>query len=288
MTVLLTATDARVDDGVAEGDVGVRTDTILVARLDPGEHRLSLLSLPRDLIVADAAGAPVLINSFAGDPAALLDAVETQIGIPVDHVVQVDVDGFRALVDRIGGIDVFFPAAVRDTGSGLYVDTLGCTRLDGEAALALARSRNLEVLMEDGSWWHDPYSDLGRVERQRVVVAAALAGLDRTGRSPGEVRDQVDWVVDHVTIDAGLSLDDLMELGRTVATLGAEDVDGATIPVTVHPADPNRLALAPEAAATVSAFVAGDPLPASTGIEPLPAVPLTPSVAPSSPFVWSC
>ena len=228
MTVLVLGVDGSQTDGLA----GARGDTILVARLDPGAQRLSLLSLPRDLIVADAAGAPVLINSLADDPAALIDVVETQIGIPIDHVVQVDFDGFRALVDRIGrhrrvraGRRARHQLGPVPRHPRMYAASTARRRWPW------SRSRKLEVLIDDGTWWHDPYSDLGRVERQRVVVAAALAGLDRTGRSPGAVRDQVDWVVDHVTLDAGLSLDGLMALGRAVAALGPEDVDGATIPV---------------------------------------------------------
>ena len=56
-------------------------------------------------------------------------------------------------------------------------------------------------------------SDLRRVENQRAVVTAALTGLDELGWTPGALRDEVEWAVDHMTVDAGLSLDDLVRLG---------------------------------------------------------------------------
>ena len=62
----------------------------------------------------------------------------------------------------------------------------------------------------------------------------------------------------------------------------------ATIPVVEHPADENRLALAPEAAAAVAAFVAGDPLPPSPPVAPRRRAPPAPPVARPSPFASTC
>lgn len=281
VTVLVLGADGPRTDGVT----GTRVDTIVLARLDPEAGRLSLLSLPRDLAVSDPTGAPVPINSLAGDLGALVGVVEQQIGVPLDHVVQVDFSRFAALVDRIGGVDVRVDDPVRDVASGLLLEDTGCVTLDGEEALALVRSRRVEHLQPDGTWLRDPHSDLRRVETQRVVMAAALAGLDRLGWTPAEMRSQVEWAVDHVTIDAGLSLEDLVQLGSSAAALGPDDVAGATLPVVPHPSDANRLAADPAAApAAVAAFVAGDPLPLSAPLgagEP-------PSVAPIGPVVAPC
>jgi len=271
VTFLLLGADAPRDDGVS----GVRVDTILLARLDPSAASLSLLSLPRDLLVTDPAGTPVRINSLAGDLETLVGVVEHQIGVPVDHVAEVDFRGFAALVDRIGGVDVRVDQATRDASTGLYLDELGCVSLDGDTALALVRSRKLELLRDDGTWQRDAHADLRRIETQRVVVTAALVGLDRLGWTPGELRDQVEWAVDHLTIDDGLSLDDLVRLGRAAAALDVADVTSATLPVVPSPLDQNRLAQDPSRApAAVAAFVAGEPIPASTppGVAPPPPV----------------
>lgn len=281
VTVLVLGADGPRTDGVN----GIRVDTIVLARLDPEAGKLSLLSVPRDLIVTDPTGAPVAIRSLAGDLGALVGAIENQIGVPLDHVVEVDFDGFVALVDRIGGVDVRVGTAMRDEASGFLVEAAGCVTLDGDEALALVRSRRLELLAPDGTWQMDPYSDLRRVETQRAVMAAALAGLNRLGWSPGQVGDQVAWAVDHLTVDAGLSLEDMVRLGSSAAALGADDIAGATLPVVPHPSDVNRLAVDPAAApATIAAFVAGDPLPPRAPVE----AEEPPSVAPSDPLVAPC
>lgn len=281
VTVLVLGADGPRTDGVT----GTRVDTIVLARLDPEAGRLSLLTLPRDLMVSDPTGAPVPINSLADDLQVVVDVVEHQIGVPLDHVVQVDLSGFVALVDRIGGVEMRVDTAMRDTATGLLLDEAGCVTLDGEQALALVRSRRIEVLAPDGTWQRDPYADLRRIATQRAVVAAALSGLDRLGWSPGEVSDQVEWAVDHMTVDAGLSLEEMVRLASSAAALGPDDVAGATLPVVLYPADANRLAADPVAGpAAVAAFVAGDPLPPSapdgTGGPP--------SVAPVDPVVAPC
>jgi LCP family protein required for cell wall assembly len=284
VTVLLLGRDRPRTDGAP----GHGTDTILAVRIDPGRGTVSLLSLPRDLMVAGPAGTDVMINSLATDLDALVGVVETQIGIPIDHVVGIDFEGFQALVDRIGGVDVFVSAAARDTSSGLYLDQLGCVRLDGVQALALVRSRKLEVLQDDGSWLHDPYSDLSRAERQRAVVAAALAGLDRHGWSPAEVRAEVEWAVDNVTLDAGLSLDDVVRLGSAAMAAAPDGVHDITLPVVPYPADPNRLVVDPATGpAAVAAFVSGGPLPAGGDVAPSEG-PAAPSVAPFQDVVAPC
>jgi LCP family protein required for cell wall assembly len=274
VTVLLLGTDGR--SGVGSHNF----DTIVLARVDPGAGTASLLSLPRDLIVDVPGEGPAMINSPT-DPAAVVAIVEEQIGIPVDHLAVVGLDGVREMVDRMGGVDVRVPAPVRDEASGLFLDRTGCVTLGGEQALALLRSRKLEVLGSDGSWHRDPLSDLGRVERQRQVLFGALAGLGAGGFAPGDLEDDVRWLAAHVTVDADLSVAGMVELARAVVRLGPDDVSGATIPVVTSPLDPNRLALdAAAAPATIAAFVAGDPLPPTP-----PVTPGAPGVAaPDDPF----
>lgn len=261
VTVLVLGGDSR-----NLGTDQVSTDTILLARIDPGAGTGALLSLPRDLMVdAPDGSGPVVINSVAARNGidGLVAVIETEVGIPVDHVVQVGFDGIVSLVDEVGGIDVWVDAPVRDTHSGLFVEELGCVNLDGEQTLALLRSRYLEVLdPATGAWVRDPLSDLSRVGRQRRMVIAALSLLGDEGIDPVALDRRVDWALDHMVIDAELGRDDLVRLARAVADLDPGTVASATYPVIVDPADPNRLAADPAAApAAVEAFVRGGPWP---------------------------
>lgn len=157
---------------LAEDVSGTRTDTILVLHLEGSSSTIT--SVPRDLWVTDpATGQKGRINStFAAGPKNLIRAVE-QLGIPVDHYLQIDFVSFAKLVDALGGLTIDFPHPARDEHSGLYVDQAGPVHLDGSQALAYVRSRYYSELV-DGKWRVDGTADLGRTMRQRAFLTALL------------------------------------------------------------------------------------------------------------------
>jgi LCP family protein required for cell wall assembly len=240
-----------------------RSDTIMLARLDPGSETAALMSLPRDLMVTDpATGQPERLKALAErDLSDLVGAVESQVGVPVDHVLQVDFGGFVSLVDRVGGIHVRVAAPLRDRSSGLYIDTPGCVELQGEQALALVRSRHLEVQQPSGDWEADPAADLARMANQRAVAVATLADLE-TRPDPFTANQLAGWLAENVTVDDALSVAETVRLIETALSLDPGSVHEATLPVVEYAPDPNRLAIDPEAApAVISAFLDGAPLP---------------------------
>ena len=172
------STDPNAAAFIASEVTGARTDTIMVLHVDGSSNTLT--SIPRDLWVTDPAnGQKGRINStFASGPANLVKAVES-LGIPVDHYLEIDFVSFSRLVDAVGGIEVDFDTPVRDTHSGLFIDTNGTHRLNGSAALAFVRSRYYEELV-DGRWRVDPTSDLGRTERQRTFLTALMTKATHT------------------------------------------------------------------------------------------------------------
>jgi LCP family protein required for cell wall assembly len=204
----------------------------------------------------------------------LVGAVESQVGVPVDHVMQVDFDGLTSLVDLVGGIHVRVSAPMRDRQSGLYLDTAGCVRVDGDEALALLRARHAELLRADGTWVPDPRADLARVENQRAVAVATLSDLE-TRPDPFTANQLADWLVANVTVDDTLGTGEIARLVEAALALDPASVHEATLPVVAYPPDPNRLELDPNAApAAVAAFLAGAPFPGT----PAPAEPPAPAV----------
>lgn len=178
---LIVGTDSR--EGVEASDPnaaaflsgevsGARTDTILVLHVEDAGSTIT--SVPRDLWVTDpATGQKGRINStFAKGPANLVRAV-TDLGIPVDHYLQIDFVSFGKLVDTLGGITIEFAHPARDIHSGLGVDAVGPVRLDGVQALAYVRSRYYEEGIA-GAWRMDPTADIGRTIRQRAFADALL------------------------------------------------------------------------------------------------------------------
>src|SRR4029450_1378549 len=101
---------------------GQRGDVILLVHLVPATHRAWMLSIPRDLYVPEAGtGDRAKINSaLARGPEQLVETIKAASGIPVSHYVLVDFDGFRAVVDAVGGLRLDFPSPVRDDDNGQH------------------------------------------------------------------------------------------------------------------------------------------------------------------------
>ncbi len=216
----------------SEAPAGRRSDSIAILRVDPGSDRMDVLSIPRDLWVTGVDGGRHRINeAFSGSTQDLIDTIDENLGIPINHYVEVDFVGFRELVDALGGVPMYFDSPVRDLNSGLRVENPGCVVLNGEAGLAFARSRNLE--WSDGSTWHtDGSGDLGRINRQQLLMRASLRqvrslGLDDVGTLTG----LIDAGLNATTIDSGLGIGDLTSFGKRLADFDPQHLQSHSIAV---------------------------------------------------------
>jgi LCP family protein required for cell wall assembly len=155
---------------------GRRSDTIMILRQEEDGNGASIVSLPRDLWVNIAGrGSANRINSAYSDGTDVLATTITQeLGIPIHHVVDIDFEGFKDLVDAVGGTQVCFLYPTRDKNTGLDQQP-GCHVLDGLQSLQYARSRYYEEF-RDGAWRTDPRSDLGRIERQQNFLQQTADG----------------------------------------------------------------------------------------------------------------
>ena len=242
---LLVGTDSR--EGIDPNDpnagaflgeevIGKRTDTMMVARVDPGAGRIDLLSIPRDLWVpiAGTQHEGRINGAFVGDGGQqrLVDTIEAYLGFEVHHYAEVNFVGFQDLVNALGGVPMWFDTPMRDAGSGLDVGETGCRVLDGSQALAFARSRHLEFF-QDGKWRSDPSADLGRISRQQYFLRRVA---DRA-RGKMNISDlaTINRVLDvagrNLTIDQGVGPGDLLGLGRSFANLQGDQIIGHTLPV---------------------------------------------------------
>jgi len=215
---------------------GKRTDTIIVARVDPDARTVDLLSVPRDLWVPIAGtGDNGRINSaFAAEDgeARLVSTVEDVLGIEINNYAEVNFVGFQAVIDAVGGVPIWFDTPVRDPKSGLDIPEAGCHSLTGFEALAFARSRSLEY--HDGSQWlPDPTGDLGRTARQQFL----LTRLASTANAQVDLTDlgTIDRILrvggENLLIDDGAGAGDLIGLARTFASVGGEDIRRHALPV---------------------------------------------------------
>ncbi len=243
---LLVGTDTR--DGISEDDPnaavfigepvsGKRTDTIIVARIDPTLGSIDLLSVPRDLWVTIAGtGNEARINTaYGGDgggPDRLVQTVEQTLNIEINHYLEVNFVGFQAIVDAMGGVPLYFDKPMRDGGSGLDIPTAGCHMLDGFDALAFARARKLEYF--EGDQWHtDGTGDIGRSTRQqyflRQVGARAASELDLASLST--VDNVLSAGGDNLIRDQSVSPGDFFDLARVFRNVPSDQIRSHSLAV---------------------------------------------------------
>ena len=212
----------------------LRSDTVMIVRVDPASRRAALLSIPRDLWVpiAGTRGNDRINTAVqVGGPEALIQTITDYFGIPINHYAQVDFQGFGDLVDALDGVPVYFPHPVRDLRSGLDVDEAGCVTLDARNALGFVRSRAYQEYV-NGRWRTDPTGDIGRIGRQQEFIVEALERAFEKGlRNPVTLDALIDSGLEAVTIDDRLDGDDVLDLARQFRKFKPGNLDMYQLPV---------------------------------------------------------
>jgi LCP family protein required for cell wall assembly len=248
MTILLVGNNTRTglspsevsQFGSSEDVAGARSDVTMLLHLDP-QRGASILSIPRDLFVPlpphSVAGAVGKIDGALNDgPEHLVEAVTDDLGIPIDHYVSINFDGFQHVVSALGGIDMSFPTPVRDSFSGLHITTTGCQHLGGFQALAVVRARHLQYLDTRGRWVDDPESDLSRIRRDHQFLTVLAKTTKAKGlTNPLQANAVLGNLVHQVTVDSGMSLSTMLGLIRHYHGLNPDTVAQLTLPVTLVP-----------------------------------------------------
>ena len=237
---LLVGSDSREGLSKAErqqlhtgGDMGPqRTDTIMLIHVgDDGKP--TLVSLPRDSYVTIPAhtaldGSVVedrknKINTAYGKGGAplLVETVERNTGMHIDHYMEVGFKGIRDITDAIGGVNMCVAADVTDKNSGLSL-LAGCQELDGKNALAYVRMR-----------YADPKGDLGRVERQQQYLGSVIKKVATPAvlLNPVRMWKLVDAGTASVNVGASDSVVDIANLARAMRGLSNGNGTLTTVPV---------------------------------------------------------
>jgi len=208
-----------------------RTDTMVVVILRPNEGQVSLISIPRDLWVSipgsenqriNTAYENGELNGYPGGGAGLLkDTIQYNLGIRIDHTAFVDFNGFRQIVDTLGGVDVPVSCPYTDwhlidpsynpnieSNWSLYTVDSGVIHMDGDLALWYARSRQKS-------------SDFDRGRRQQEVLRALFTQALQTGtlaRIPELYNDFKN------NVDTDLGLGDILQLSLYAPKMTNADI----------------------------------------------------------------
>ncbi len=241
VTFVLLGSDKR------PGQTYFRTDTIVIAAVRPGSGQVTLLSIPRDLYVYIPTVGMDRVNAAyeygemyhypGGGTALLKDTLLYNLGIRIDHLAIVDFDGFRRIVDTLGGLDVPVFCSYTDwhlidpsydpeneNNWSLFTVGPGVVHMDGDLSLWYARSRKKS-------------SDFDRGRRSQEVLRALYTRAlqtDAIAKIPQLYNDFSSSVITDLKLDGILKLSPLA-LHLTNADIrsyyiGREDVTGWTTP----------------------------------------------------------
>lgn len=266
--ILLLGTDERAGEDASYNELhGIRPDVLVVVSIDVDKGGVTMVNLPRDLIVelpdceprgetpGVSAGTVDQINHAMtyGGMDCQGNTVETITDIHLDHMVMVDFAGFQEIVDSIGGVRMCVPEPIDDPKAHITLDA-GVQTLDGAQALGLARSRDSTA----------QGSDLNRIENQQRMIGAILREVTSGDilSSPTMLYDFMRSVTDSMVTDDGFNVDEMTELAISMREVDLSRIKMVTVPVVDAPSDNNRVALDEGAAQELFAAVAaGDVLP---------------------------
>jgi len=249
-TFLVIGTDQRTGGGAS-----VRADVILLVVLPPNTDEVVMVSIPRDLYVNNpCVNRKTKINanlngcgSSVSGPELMAVAVEDYTGIPVDHFLLFDFEGFKDVIDTVGGVEICvgeYP--VRDTNPGLngFEMPAGCSTADGESALGWVRSRKTQQYV-DGRWVRmSGVTDLTRNVRQQDLLVTALETLKGV-RDANELASLVEDVTGAFTIDEGLGLGEAVGIMWDARTIDLDDIFRPVLEVRFSVTDAGESILVP-------------------------------------------
>ena len=234
---------------------GRRSDTIMVMHVDTRDSSISLTSIPRDLWIDIPGYETNRINAAYGYGAAVLvDTVQSSLGIPIHHYIEVNFNSFKSIVAAIDGVELCFEYPTRDINTGLNIVEPGCFTLDEIQSLAYARSRYYEVF-RDGEWDVDGRADLGRIERQQAFVqAAASKSVSHTAANPFRAASLIAAAVDSLLADPST---DVIEVAGYLRSMASGGLNRFALPVYGETVDGKSVLLLERNAADLIGFLAG-------------------------------
>lgn len=197
------------------------TDTMLLLRFNPETKKLILLSIPRDTRTEIPGHGVTKINAanVYGGPALVAKTTSELLGgVGVDRYVTINVQGVQALIDALGGVNVYVPKDMKyqDDSQHLYINLkAGRQHLNGSQALQLLRFR------------YDEYGDIGRIQRQQMVMRSLM---EQTLNPATLARLPKILQVIQAHIDTNLTVEELVALVGFASQTGRSNAQMLTVP----------------------------------------------------------
>jgi LCP family protein required for cell wall assembly len=256
---LLVGSDARAELDRADrstlslGDFGgQRSDVIIYISISEDRDTISLVSLPRDLLVIDDGRQRKLADTFAGGPDELVRVVRDNFGLPVNHYAAISLGGFIEMVRTLGTVEICLDEPMVDQKSGADF-TAGCHDMNAKEALSYVRYRG------------GTFGDFDRIAQQQNFIRAVLSEMTRARVlvNPPRLFQLTEDVTDNLTTDDGLEVDMMLGLAGEMRQVVGDGVPMATVPAYPRRIDgvEYMMAYRPGAEAMFESLRAGRPLP---------------------------
>jgi LCP family protein required for cell wall assembly len=255
LNILIMGSDSRAGQKAVLGSTPGLSDTTILLHLSADRKRAYGISVPRDLMVArpackakDGSGispatdAAQWNEAFAlgGEPCTIAQ-FEQMTGVRVHHFITVDFNGFKDMVDALGGVPVCLPEPVNDPIGKIYLRA-GSYDITGEEALGYVRVRHGIGSVDTG--------DIGRMKRQQTFLASMVnkAISAKTMLNPHRLLSFLNAATRSLSMDEEFAdVKELYALAQDVRGIGLDKVQFLSMPFESYAPDPNRLAPAPEA-----------------------------------------
>jgi LCP family protein required for cell wall assembly len=218
-----------------------------------------MMSIPRDLWgPIPGLGSNRINTAFDTGANLLIQTIQQDLGVSINHYVEVNFDTFRDISNAVGGVNFYFPTPARDTLSDLNIPAPGCYSLKGDQALEFVRSRHYQYYV-NGSWNTEGLSDLARIQRQQAFIKKMIKKSESEFTNPLAVNDIIGGVTKNLTVDKGFSASLMLSLVKDFRAMNVEAIPNVTLPtygyVTSGGADVLGLQQ-PQATAALAAFKA--------------------------------
>jgi len=206
-----------------KGDVKYRTDSMIVAHVDPQAKKIWMISIPRDTRIEYPGRGPIKINTahVYGGPEGAVKAVENLTGLKMNHYLEVNFKGFKKAVDAVGGVWIDVPVAIDDIqadqspGHRARKIDAGYQRLDGEHALTFVRARHQFA-----------DQDFSRMKNQQLFFLALADQISKVG-NVAKIPSLVSAVAPYIQTD--MSLVDMIKMAQALRGSGRDNIYTATM-----------------------------------------------------------